>query len=245
MAPQLALRSTSSGTCEAMKRQAQRGFLLNPYRFGDPLYANVSLLLHCDGVDAATTFTDNGPLGLTVTPGGNAQVDTAQFKFGTASALFDGTGDYLNVATGAPFRYPGDFTIEFWVRPNTTSMAILYEGRVNGSTSTGFTIFKTPTSLAFHTNGTNQITYASSIGTGAWRYIAVCRSGTSIRMFLDGTQVGSTYSSSANFSDGICYLGIDVVLGSNLNGWMDEVRITKAARYVANFTPPTAPFPNS
>src|SRR3990167_5725818 len=70
------------------------------------------LLLHCDGVDAATTFTDE--IGKAVTANGNAQIDTAQKKFGTASGLFDGTGDYLSLADSDDWNFgAGDFTIDF------------------------------------------------------------------------------------------------------------------------------------
>ena len=53
---------------------------------GDPYFANVSLLLHCDGSDASTTFTDSSSNGHTVTASNDAQIDTAQSKFGGASA---------------------------------------------------------------------------------------------------------------------------------------------------------------
>ena len=47
--------------------------------------ANTQLLLHCNGTDTSTTFIDSGNTGHTVTANGNAQLDTAQKKFGTAS----------------------------------------------------------------------------------------------------------------------------------------------------------------
>jgi len=76
------------------------------------------LLLHCDAADASTTFTDSSAAGHNFTAAGNAQIDTAQFKFGTSSALFDGTGDYINDATGSSdFAFgTGDFAVDFWVR---------------------------------------------------------------------------------------------------------------------------------
>jgi len=52
------------------------------------------LLLHCNGVDASTTFTDEN--GKTVGVNGDAQLDTAQKYFGLSSGYFDGNGDYLN-----------------------------------------------------------------------------------------------------------------------------------------------------
>lgn len=78
------------------------------------------LLLHCNGSDTSTTFTDNGDTGHTVTATGNAQVDTADKKFGTGSALFDGTGDYLTIPDHADWAADtGTFTIDFWIKFNT------------------------------------------------------------------------------------------------------------------------------
>ena len=80
----------------------------------DPYWANVSLLLHFEGTDASTTFTDSSSHTRTFTVSGEAQIDTAHYVFGTASGLFDGTGDYITDDTGADsdFAFPGDFTIE-------------------------------------------------------------------------------------------------------------------------------------
>ena len=83
----------------------------------DPYWANVVLLLHMDGTDGSTTFTDSSSYARAMTAAGNAQIDTAEFKFGTASGLFDGTGDSVQTPNGADFQFLGDFTVEAWVRP--------------------------------------------------------------------------------------------------------------------------------
>ena len=81
----------------------------------DAYFSDVVLLLHMGGTDGSTTFTDEK--GHTVTANGDAQIDTAQSKFGGASALFDGSGDYLSVADSADFEFgSSDFTIDGWVR---------------------------------------------------------------------------------------------------------------------------------
>ncbi|MEJ0012775.1 MAG: hypothetical protein WDM94_09155 [Bauldia sp.] len=65
-----------------------------------------------------TTFVDSSASGRTITANGNAQVDTAQAKFGGASALFDGAGDYLTVPASADFNFgTGDFTVETLIEP--------------------------------------------------------------------------------------------------------------------------------
>ena len=78
------------------------------------------LLMHMDGSNDGTTFTDSSGSAHTVTPNGNVHTDTAVKKIGTASAQFDGTGDYLTVPDSSDWDILGsDFTIECWVKPNS------------------------------------------------------------------------------------------------------------------------------
>jgi hypothetical protein len=82
----------------------------------------VSLLLHGDGTNGSTTITDSSLTPKTVTAVGNAQISTAQSKFGGASILLDGSGDYLDVGSNSAFGYGlSDFTIETWVYRNVSS----------------------------------------------------------------------------------------------------------------------------
>ena len=66
-------------------------------------------------------------------------------------------------------------------------------------------------------------------------------------MYVAGMQAGSAWSSTAIFS-GKIYVGAEFYNGSitgTCNGYMDDVRVTNGiARYVQNFTPPTAAFLN-
>ena len=184
---------------------------------------------------------------------GNAQIDTSVKKYGTGSMEFDGTGDYLSVSgTSDLFVFgTGDFTIECWVYLNsTTGYQSIYDQRPSGS-ATALTpaIYLDDTSLKYYVNGADRITAGTALSTGTWYHIAVSRSGTSTKMFLDGTQTGSTYTDSNNYINGANrpVLAVD---GSNtanneLNGYIDDLRITKGvARYTTTFTPPTAAFPD-
>ena len=77
------------------------------------------LLLHMNGTDGSTTFTDDGETGHTVTANGDAEIDTAQKQFGTASGLFSGTG-YLSILDHADFDFGADnFTIDFYIKTTT------------------------------------------------------------------------------------------------------------------------------
>jgi hypothetical protein len=183
-----------------------------------------------------------------ITAVGNAQISTAQSQFGGASAAFDGTGDYLLSPTNSNFGFgTGNFTIEGWIRFNNfTNAPVFVDMRSAGGTEVVPTIyFDTSGAPIYFTNGSARIT-GSNLSTGTWHHIAVSRSGTSTRMFVNGTQVGSTYTDSNNYVTTLLSIGIvpyNTAFGA-LNGWVDEFRVSDTARYTANFTPSTTPFTN-
>ena len=185
---------------------------------------------------------------------GDAQISTSVKKYGTGSLAFDGTGDGLTLnAGGQNFAFgTGDFTIEMWVYPSTSSQSgIIYDSRPTSTSGLYPTIRLDSGTLKFYTSGASQIT-GGTLSANTWYHITVCRSGTSTRLFIDGAQSGSTYTDSNSYINGaarplIGADGFDNYTGSNyFNGYIDDLRITKGyARYTANFTPPTAAFPNT
>ncbi len=220
----------------------------------DPNFANVSLLLHMDGTNGSTTFTDKSNNALTVTANGNVSVSTTQSKFGGSSATFDGAGDYLTLSSSTPFAFgTGDFTVEFWLYLNSNSVTyLIYDSRPSGLNGLYPTIYYDASSsrINYYTNTGVRISGNVATASGAWHHIALSKSGTSTRLFINGTQSGATYTDSNNYLSGTGRptIGADGnSLGSNgYNGYMDELRVTKGvARYTANFTAPTAAFPDS
>jgi hypothetical protein len=217
---------------------------------GDPDFANVQLLLPMQGSNGSTTFTDASSFARTVTAVGNAQISTAQAKWGTSSALFDGTGDRL---TATLFTAPGtsDFCMEAWVyfvsRP--AAAALIEVGDSGNGSGTGFLFYSTAAGRTgffsagqLATTGTSQ-----TIPTGAWCHVAVTKASNTIRMFVDGVQDGSGTHNASLIAD--VYLGQSLyngAFGDDLNGYIGAARFTVGvARYTANFTPPTAAFPGS
>jgi hypothetical protein len=95
--------------------------------------------------------------------------------------------------------------------------------------------------LTYAANSADRIT-GSALSTATWYHVSVCRTGTSTRMFVNGTQVGSTYSDSTNYSVNTNGPSIGNPAGVALNGFMSNVRIAKGVCvYTGTFTPSTAP----
>jgi len=230
--------------------------------------ANTLLLIHADGTNAATVFRDdNGaqrsPMGMQAV--GNAAISTTQSKFGGSSAVFDATGDYVVLPASRLAFGTGNWTIEGWYRSSTTSGdQYLMNFKVptsqisgiadidSGNGHWGINIYQNNWRAGAFNNklvGGVGSGVNTGIDTTTWHHFALVRdSSTTLKYYIDGTQIGSTVtlSSSDNFTPSIAYIGSFYFSTTNTswNGYLDEIRISNTARYTANFTAPTAPFQN-
>jgi hypothetical protein len=160
---------------------------------------------------------------------------------------FDGTGDYLTTPTSDNFGYgTGDFTIECWAYMNTLTGDETIISNLTGVSSVNPHIFRNAGRIIYWTNGGERIISGSDIVVQTWTHIAICRASGSTRLFVNGVQTGSTYTDANNYGStaplgiGTYWSGGSPVGSSTLNGYLNDVRITKGlARYTANFTPPT------
>ena len=209
----------------------------------DPYFSNVVALLHMDGTDASTTFTD--VKGHTFTPTGNAQIDTAQSKFGGASGLFDGAGDYLSAAASADWGFgAGDWTVEGWVRPtDAAGDECLFDNRIGGATGCGiYTSLAGSANRFGFTNNSAVIASGGNLTAGVWAFIAVARASGTVRGFINGVLAWSVTDSRTYSGTPAIRIGAGFA-GQYFAGHVDEIRITKGvARYTADFTPPDEPF---
>lgn len=237
--------------------------ILNPYAYGtggggggsDPYWSSVVALLHFDGADASTTFTDETGL-RTWTAGGNAQIDTASSVFGGASGLFDGTGDYISTPAHADFDFgSGNFTIEMWVTPANLSGLKMLAGQIAAGTyapirmelnASNYNFLISATVGGPWVGGTTTLS-APATGAGTADHVAFVRNGSTFTLYVNGVSKGTrTHSGALYSSTDQMRFGATNSDAYSHNGWIDEARITKGvARYTANFTPPTAAFPNS
>ena len=219
------------------------------------------LLLHCDGSDTSTTITDSSSNGYTMTANGNAQLDTAQKKFGTASCLFDGSGDYVsNASTDWDPRFAAnDFTIEMWVRGTSFGgnnrffmskggqgyVSADYEGWSFKKNSSDLMLFQAidngGTPVLVNLTADSALTWTDD----TWYHVALARDVTDAYYFYrDGvnvplTQTVGTVSTTFDGGTRDLEIGRSADGGAYFNGWIDELRVSSSCRYPGGttFTP--------
>jgi hypothetical protein len=215
----------------------------------DPSFSNIVLLLHMDGSNNSTTFTDSSSSARTVTASGTAKLTTTSPQYGSAAGLFDGSG-YLRISDGTWCQLNTTCTIETWFNVaslSSTYMAFFSKAAYAQNYSWG--LYVNNAGFIFYTNQTNSsFTATATVTTGVWHHVAITYTvGSGVTLWLDGTAI------SASNSIAITDASADVIIGaadstypnSFFVGKLDDFRITKGvARYGATFTP-VGPFPDS
>lgn len=257
-----ALRERRKALTSAM-RSRQRGFIINPFLFGggggggptDPNYANVSLLMLMNGTNGSPAFTDNSPSPRTMTAFGNAQISTAQSKFGGSSGAFDGTGDYVETASNAVFNMgTGSFSIEAWARFSTTGTFQTIVAQADAAVTNSnisFALRRTDGNRiqGFVGSGSSLvgvITGSTNLAANIWYYFQYIRNGNNFNIYVDGVSDATTVTSSASVNASSNKLAIGRLgefNGQYMNGFVGGVRITKGVARAANL--PIAAWPTS
>ena len=220
----------------------------------DAQFNYVTMLLHGDGTNGAqnNTFLDSSTNNFTITRNGNTTQGSFSPYGSNWGVYFGGVGNYLTTATSASgFSFgTSDFTVEFWINSTQTTRCdpVGQDTLFTASGWWGF-IFNLSGSgnMAWYENANSRISASgTNWNNGQWNHVALTRSGNSVRMFLNGTQVGSTYTTS--FTYGASSVGIingvisDGKSDGPLTGYLSNVRIVKGtAVYTSSFTPSTTP----
>lgn len=208
----------------------------------DPHEADVVLRLSMDDaipIDAK---------GHTITVHGDCAISTEQAKYGPSSLKFDGTGDYLVATTSPDFAVgTGDFCIEGWFHFTgfTTSLGVgscLFDTRPNGDLTRGFALFATTGGVvtAFDANFQDHRSNSGAVTTGEWFHVAAYRKSGVMTVAVNGYPV-IQYLSSYNYNPAtttfIVGTAVDwqnTATDFKLQAYVDDIRFTKAARYVSN-----------
>jgi hypothetical protein len=221
-------------------RSRQRGFLLDPYRFGagggggptDPDRASRLLVLHCNGSNGGTTFTDTSTYARTMTVSGTLITSTSDPKFGSACGLVQASGDMVQSSVVSAIG-TGAITVAFWCKPtySGTYGSFFSMGDFNGGG--GMQIFVGTSGVAFRTEGTSDLTYGVSLNDGNWHYVKCYLTAGGSRtkaIMVDGTLGASTATTANIGSDNIDIGSIaDSGGGFRFSGSFDEVIVSDFA----------------
>jgi len=214
-------------------------------------------LTNVPGTSLLLNFTGAGIVDAsgkhTIETVGNAHKSTAQARFtGTGADYYDGTSDYLTIRDNPLLELgSANFTIEAWVYPLNNSSRSIFGHGPDGQNW-----------WAFYLDGTGKLEFAivsgnsvvvdrissTTVNTNTWTHVAVTRSGSTFRLFIDGQEPASYTGSPATTSAAAPDFSTDFWIGgqrwsgsgNSFQGYIQDLRVTRGiARYTSNFTPPT------
>lgn len=215
----------------------------------DRYWPYTTMLLHGDGTNGAqnNTFLDSSSNNFTITRNGNTTQGafTPYQQNGYWSNYFDGTGDYLTVGTNSAFTMgTGDFTIECWVYPTSSSSRGIIQigtGHLNTSEAGPAIGIDSGGNWGIYTASSSGGTSSTAAAINTWSHLAMVRSSTTTKLYLNGQQIHSV-SDSTNYSTSYLTIGGWYSSSYLTYGYISNVRVVKGtAVYTGAFTPPTAP----
>lgn len=226
----------------------------------DTYFDNTLLLLHADGASGSTNsiVSDQSSNSFTVSGSGAGQGSFSPFCQNGWSVAFNGTSDYLSVPASSAFAFgTGDFTIECWIWISTdigtksieygldqSGKLLAVVGDYKTSTGLNFLLYVTNSTINFsHSGGT--VSKSASLGNDRWHHIAVTRSSSTLRMYVNGSKAGTDATVTTNITN-----NNSVIIGGNNNdlsstwlfqGYISNLRVIKgSALYTgATYTVPT------
>lgn len=215
----------------------------------DPYFNSTELILNGEvfgGLASQNnTFSDSSSNTFTITRNGNVtQGTTTPFSPYGWSSYFNGTTDYLSVASNAAFGYgTGDFTMECWFSlnalPTGTNGAHLIDQRTADSQVVPTLYVYSDGSIKLFVSGAERIT-GGSVLLNKWYHVAISKRSGITKMYLDGVQIGSSYTDSNTYITSPVYIGTKYNATQMFNGYISNLRLTKGqGLYTGAFTPST------
>lgn len=219
--------------------------------------SNNVLLLPFDEDNLATSTLDLSSYNHTATFNGNAKISSGVFKHGKASLALDGSGDYLSIVHASEFNMGATFSVEAWIyltgyssgySGNYTSVIVSKDA--SGARCWGFQITGTSSSwtglnlIVFDNGGSYDLaskSYTFSLNT--WYHVAAVRVSNNLRLFVNGTQIGTDVASSRT----VAAHATNITIGGQVYtsyeyyfpGYIDDIRIKNgSSAYSTTFFPP-------
>ena len=211
-----------------------------PYVIGNNAYGN-KLLVHCDGAQNSTIFTDASPVQRGNAANAGAPVVQGPGKFGGGALTLNGTS-YVAFNSSPDFEFgSGDWTIDWWENKISGNWTIARDAQ------TIYCPFLLAQSGIYMTSTGSSWDMAAGRGapsviTGAWVHMAVVRKGIFFYVFQNGKLVDN-WSSSAAIVGNANQFSIGCAQNLYFAGSIDEVSVSKGiAKWTADFAVPTAPY---
>jgi hypothetical protein len=223
------------------------------------------LLMHFDGSNGSTVFTDSGPYNISFAVDlGSPQISTAQSKFGGASLQCDlTTGATQNGIMGHDSHldiWLSDWTFECWLYWNGShsgSFCCFGSSQPSGTSSFGnpvvdFVLDANGKPICYFIDNSGGNTGGNFLHNGVspntWTHVAFVRHNNVLTCYVGGVADSTTYALATSGLTGAIYCNPGSSRTFNANYWhqyIDEMRLSNAAIYTSNFTPPSAPFTSS
>lgn len=173
------------------------------------------------------------------------KLSTAQSVYGGSSIRLDGTNQFTCYTMNNKTAFGGDFTIEFWTNFSNSAGSLFYF--IDTRTAANVNLWSIARTAAnkvvlYQPNTTAILTSTSNLTTvDTWHHIAITRSGTSLRMYINGTLDVTATNSTALPSTNFATFGGTYLEASKMTGYFQGIRFTAGvARYTGpSFTPPT------
>ena len=188
------------------------------------------LLLHMNGAQSSTTFTDSSVNAVTMTKSGTAFMNTTVYKLGGASGYFDGTG-YLSTPYLPQYALGNgstSFTISMWanVSQNTSIQSFVSDWAGNNGWAVAcdsggnvyFNMYNTVSSVMY---GPPSVVFTRN----SWHHIAVVGSGGTITVYVDGIAGTPVYAVGGIPAGAPLYISNFGGSGYQITGHIDELAI--------------------
>lgn len=207
------------------------------------------LMLH-NNLSGGKTFTDSSSSAHNVTGEGDAVLSTVQKKFGNTGLVLDGTNDDLVVPSSTDFDFgTGNFTLDCWCRRTTTDSGsdTIFSRYLSSNNQLFLDVNLGKFRFFFQNAGLGvTITGTTTLAIDTWYHVAVVRTGSTWKLFVNGAQEGGDQTSTESVNN---LTGQDFYIGGwgggslyKFEGYLDEVRISDSARWTADFTVPSAEY---
>lgn len=210
----------------------------------DAYWSNVVLNMRMEGANNGTSFIDDKGHSFEV-QGGQVITSTAQVKYGTSSAYFNGGYLRTSIDNELDFAAGEDFTLEAWVYITTVDAFYwpIFEARYTPSYTPyafGIRLVSGTKRLDFF-DGVDGRYSTSIVPMNTWTHVAAVRMSGILSLYINGVLDVTTYTIPGALAPSGTFLYLGAITdGLRAYGYIDDLRITKGvARYSASFVPPT------